>query len=130
MSILSQLKKYLERRKGTVADILMPTASTFTNKVETDDSLITNRRLQRPTAVVKFRKDEVLGLQFGTIAVISQYNGEKVQTLAMRPYIDDLFTTQVRDQMILMFDSRSFQFKNMITFKTFQKYLIELKPRK
>lgn len=123
-------EKYLERRKGTVADILMPTASTFTNKVETDDSLITNRRLQRPTAVVKFRKDVSAWFTIWDDAVISQYNGEKVQTLAMRPYIDDLFTTQVRDQMILMFDSRSFQFKNMITFKTFQKYLIELKPRK
>lgn len=123
-------EKYLERRKGTVADILMPTASTFTNKVETDDSLITNRRLQRPTAVVKFRKDMSTWFTIWDDAVISQYNGEKVPTLAMRPYIDDLFTTQARDQVILMFDSRSFQFKNMITFKTFQKYLIELKPRK
>ena len=36
---------YLNRRKGTVADILMGSASTFTNKIETDTSLICKKRL-------------------------------------------------------------------------------------
>ena len=34
-------EKYLKRREGTVADILMPEASTFTNKVEVDTTLVT-----------------------------------------------------------------------------------------
>lgn len=48
---------YLERRKGSIADILMPTASTFTNKVETDKSLVTKQRLVEPLYIVKFSKD-------------------------------------------------------------------------
>jgi len=48
---------YLERRKGTIADILMPTASTFTNSINLDNSLICKDRLVAPVAVVKFTKD-------------------------------------------------------------------------
>ena len=48
---------YLRRRKGSVADILTPTASTFTNKIEADKSLVTKRRLRHPTAIVKFAKE-------------------------------------------------------------------------
>lgn len=48
---------YLDRRKGSIADILMPTASTFTNKVDTDKSLVTKQRLVEPLYIVKFSKD-------------------------------------------------------------------------
>lgn len=49
---------YTERRKGTIADILMPTASTFTNQVQIDDSLVYKGRLLRPTYIIKFGKDK------------------------------------------------------------------------
>lgn len=49
---------YLERRKGTVADILMPSASTFTNKIDVDKSLITRQRLIHPLMIIKFSKDK------------------------------------------------------------------------
>lgn len=49
---------YKKRRKGTIADILMPEASTFTNKIETDKTLITKQRLREPTYIVKFTKDK------------------------------------------------------------------------
>ena len=51
-------EEYLRRRSGTVADILMPTASTFTNKIETDKTLITKQRLTEPNYVIKFSKDK------------------------------------------------------------------------
>ena len=37
---------YLKRRKGTIADILLPTASTFTNKIDTDNTLLYEGRLK------------------------------------------------------------------------------------
>lgn len=37
-------EQYLERRKGTIADILMPDASTFTNEIQIDRSLLVNKR--------------------------------------------------------------------------------------
>lgn len=49
---------YLQRRKGSIADILMPTASTFTNKVETDKGLVTKTRLVQPLYIIKFSKDQ------------------------------------------------------------------------
>lgn len=48
---------YLQRRKGSIADLLMPQASTFTNKIDADKSLITKERLIAPQYVIKFSKD-------------------------------------------------------------------------
>ena len=47
---------YKKRRKGTIADILMPQASTFTNKIDSDTTLICKKRLIEPTYVIKFTK--------------------------------------------------------------------------
>ena len=49
---------YKTRRKGTIADILMPTASTFTNKIETDTTLIVKKRLIEPNYIIKFTKNK------------------------------------------------------------------------
>ena len=48
----------------------------------------------------------------------------------MRPYIDQLFNPQSRDNVIAMFDTRSYLFRNLITQKQFKKELELLKPRK
>lgn len=48
----------------------------------------------------------------------------------MRPYIDDVFVPQNRDNVFQMFDSRCYKFRDLITFKKFQKELELLKPRK
>lgn len=121
---------YLNRRKGTVADILMPNASTFTNKGRTDESLVAKRRLIRPTHVIKFYNREDSWFTVWDSCVIAKYNGEKVNVIAMRPYIDETFIAKVRDTVMVQFDTRSYLYKDLITFKTFQKNLVLLKPRK
>lgn len=124
-------EKYLNRRAGTIADILMPDASTFTNKIDTDDSLVTKRRLERPQYVVKFTKSKENWFTIWDGAVVKKYNGEQTGTIiAMRPYIDETFQAKVRDNIILMFDTRSLLYRDLITFKTFQKNIQLLKPRK
>lgn len=123
-------EKYLERRKGTIADILMPEASTFTNKVEVDDTLVTKKRLTRPQYIVKFTKDRSTWFTVWDGNVITRYNGEHSPIIAMRPYIDETFQPKVRDSVILQFDTRCFLFRNLITFKMFQKEMQLLKPRK
>ena len=121
---------YLQRRKGTVADILMPEASTFTNKINVDDSLVYKGRLTKPLYIIKFSssKDKWFTLWDGNI--IARYNNEKTTVIAMRPYIDELFNAKLRDSMFQMFDTRSFRFKNLVCFKMFQRELEYLKPRK
>lgn len=47
----------------------------------------------------------------------------------MRPYLDERFNTEQVNGMISMFDTRSFLFRNLITFKKFQSELELLKPR-
>lgn len=121
---------YLNRRKGTIADILMPNASTFTNEIKTDSSLVWKGRLQKPSAVIKFSAKRDSWFTIWDSNVVARYNGEHSQVIAMRPYIDELFQTEMRDKIIEYFDTRSFVYKNLITFKMFQKELELLKPRK
>lgn len=129
---MAPTEKYLKRRKGTVADLLMPNASTFTNKIEIDKTLVAGkRRLVRPSYCIRFFKGEEFTVWDGN--VVSSYHGEKLpssQWIAMRPYQDLAFSTEARDSVVNMFDTRSYLYKHLITMKQFQKCMMELKPRK
>ncbi len=121
---------YLKRRKGSLADILMGQASTFTNKIKTDESLLNKRRLVSPQYVIKFTSSPEGWFTLWNGNTIAKYHGEKCSVIAMRPYLDELFNVKLRDTVITQFDTRSFLYKDLITFKTFQKHLEFLKPRK
>lgn len=120
---------YKKRRKGTIADILMPTASTFTNKIDTDNTLITKESLRRPSYVIKFTKDEKSWFTVWNSNVVCPFKKENKPVIAMRPYIDELFNQESRNNIIELFDTRSLKFRNLITFKRFQNELQLLKPR-
>lgn len=121
---------YINRRKGTIADILLPTASTFTNKIDTDNTLINKAKLVSPNYIIKFTKDQKDWFTVWNSNIITKYNGEKKQVIAMRPYIDEIFNVDLQKQMIELFDTRSFTYRNLITFKQFQSCMELLKPRK
>ena len=123
-------ESYLKRRKGTIADILMPKASTFTNKVNVDDTLVDKSPLISPKYVIKFTKNEKDWFTVWNSNIIAKYNGEKKQVIAMRPYIDEVFSADIQKNMIELFDTRSFTYRNLITFKQFQNNMELLKPRK
>ena len=55
---LEPTEKYKEMRKGSVADILLPNASMYSNKKDIDYSLIYKGRLDHPTQIIKFGKDQ------------------------------------------------------------------------
>ena len=121
---------YKERRKGTIADILMPTASTFTNRMETDNSLIDKSQLIAPSYVIKFTKDPNHWYTVWNSNIVSKYNGEKKPVIAMRPYLDEPYAAEMQKNILTLFDTRSLSFRNLITFKQFQADLELLKPRK
>lgn len=123
-------ESYLKRRKGTIADILMPTASTFTNKIDTDTTVIDRSVLTKPVRVIKFSKEKEDWFTVWNSNIIAKYNGEQKPAIAMRPYIDELFMTELRNTIMEQFDTRCFKFRNLITFKQFQKQLELLRPRK
>ena len=121
---------YKKRRAGTIADILMPQASTFTNKIDTDTTLITKKRLIEPNYVIKFTKYKNEWFTVWDGNVIRKYNGEQKPVIAMRPYLDEVYNAQSQKNIITLFDTRSLLFTNLITFKEFQKQIELLKPRK
>lgn len=122
---------YKEMRKGSIADILMPEASTFTNEIKIDTSLVYKGRLTTPQSIIKFSKDKTKWFTLWNNGVIARYNGErKNSVVAMRPYIDEFYDVELRDNIINIFDTRSFKYKNLITFKIFQMEIQQLKPRK
>ena len=121
---------YKNRRAGTIADILLPTASTFTNKIDSDTTLITKKRLREPSYVIKFTKNENDWFTVWDSNIIKKYSHERKKVIAMRPYIDEVYIADVMKNVITLFDTRSFMFTNLITFKQFQKQIELLKPRK
>ena len=121
-------EKYLARRKDTIADLLSPSSSTFTNQTETDKALLYKGRLKKPDYVIMFDKETKFTVWDNN--VITEYNGEKVRVVPMRPYLDQFFAAEARDVVIALFDTRSFLFRNLLTQKKFKKELELLKPRK
>ena len=121
---------YKEMRKGSIADILMPEASTFTNKIEEDYSLINKTRRIRPTMIFKFTKSKEDYFTLWDGEIITKYNNEKTFEINMRPYLDGRYKQEIAQQVIERFDARGFQYKDLIDFKRFQKNIQSLKPRK
>lgn len=123
--------KYLARRKDTIADNLMAGASTFTNEVEIDRSLLVNKRLkQKPYYVIKFGKTKDKWFTLWNDSIISVYNGEQVNVIPMRRYIDARYQQQLFDFVVEQFDARTFRFVNLSCFKLFEKELKLVKPQR
>ena len=120
---------YLKRRKGTIADILMPQASTFTNRIDTDTTVVSKERLIKPNKIIKFSKNKEDWFTIWNDNVIKEYKGEKSDVIAMRPYLDEVYSVDNQRNIILLFDTRSFKYRNLITFKKFQKQIQLIKPR-
>lgn len=124
-------EKYVARRADTPAAILSGTSSTFTNKVETDTTLVTKKRLSKPDMVIAFEKDKSKWFTVWDGNILARYNGERCkQVVPMRPYIDLTYSRELRDQLIELYDTRCYLFHNLITQKMFKKELELLKPRK
>lgn len=116
-------EKYKERRQGTVADILMPTASTFTNEVKVDKTLVFKGRLTAPNRIIKFSKVPEDWFTIWDGSVVKKYAGEKLPVIAMLPYLDERFTPDMRNNIVMLFDNRALKYRDLITFKKFQKQL-------
>ena len=107
----------------------MPEASTFSNKIEQDTSLVCKDRLVEPKYIIKFTKNKNDWFTVWQNNIVAKYNNEQKPVRAMRPYIDELFNPDLQKQIIQLFDTRCFQFKDLVTFKLFQKQMQLLKPR-
>lgn len=119
-------KKYLERRKGSIANILTPEASTFTNEQKFDRSKIYKGRLIRPEFIIEFRNNKFTVWDGN---VIKRYNNENKPIIAMIPLLlsNTVFKSELRDEVILMNYEKKFMFRDLLTQKLFDKCIKEVK---
>lgn len=122
---------YKLRRAGTVADILTPEASTFTNEIKMDISLITKEKLYKPTQIIKFyNNDKSTWFTVWDSYKIAPYNGEKISSeIRMVPYEGGIFDKKLVDKVYVLWATNSYRFKNLLTQKKFKKQLELLKPK-
>lgn len=119
-------KKYLQRRKGSIASILAPDASTFTNEQKFDKSKIYKGRLRKPGFIIQFR-NEMFTVWDNNI--IARYNKENRPIIPMVPLLinNSVFKSELRDEIILMNYEKKFMFKDLLTQKLFDKCIKEVK---
>ena len=119
-------KKYLERRKGSIANILAPDASTFTNKQVFDRAKIYKGRLKKPMFIIQFRNNMFTVWDKN---VVAKHNKENKPIVAMTPLLinNSVFRSDLRDEVILMDYEKKFMFKDLLTQKLFDKCIKEVK---
>lgn len=139
LDYLPDTKAYRERRKDTVGDVLMPNASTFTNTIAFDRSLLYNGKLYKPMFIIDFGSpDEIYTLWqadpssgVGSL-IVKQYNKEKLSAvIAMKPYIDGRAYDALRAKNVIsVFDKRGFKFRDLITQQRFTLSLAKIRKTK
>ena len=122
-------EKYLLRRKEATANLMMGGASTFTNEIQIDRSLLVSKRQRNsPQYIVKFGKTKDTWFTVWNNNIISDYNNESKQVISMRRYLDEIYDREAANAVIEQFDVRAFKFTTLATFKKFQKQLKLIKP--
>ena len=127
---LPNSEAYTARRHGTLASILDPNDSNFTNKIETDRSLLSNDKLLKPRYVIAFTKNKDDWFTVWNNNIIARYNKEKIQIIPMRRYLDQMYNEDLVNQVIVQYDTRNFLFHNLLTHKLFEKNIQTIKPAK
>lgn len=119
---LEPTEEYLKDRKGSAADILGgDSMSNYTNELTKDTKMIYKGRLVRPTAIIKFTKDPANWYCVWDGQVIKRYNREKVErVIAMRPYINEFYSMEIRKMVIDQYDAKNWKFANLIVQSYFQ----------
>lgn len=123
-------ENYIARRKNAAANTLMGDASTFTNEIDLDKSLLVSKRERKnPQYIVKFGKTKSTWFTVWNNYIVSDYNKEQVRSIPMSRYLDDFFNQDNANMIQEIFDTRCFRFTTLATFKRFQKQLKLIKKR-
>lgn len=125
-------KEYKKMREGSTVDILSSSdESTFKNEIETDRSLLSNKKLIKPEKIIKFQDDKSTWFTVWDNGIIQQYKGETINsTIAMRRYLQgEVYIKEQVANIYELFDSRSFKYRDFYTQQLFRKQLRLLKPQ-
>jgi hypothetical protein len=120
---------YIQRRRGSLADILMPKSSNFTNKININNVLICKDKLVKPLMIIKFSKDPNDWFTVWNSNIITKFaKGHFSKNIvAMRPYLDEPYIKEKKDLVFSQFDTRNLRFNTLIAFKQFESHLQSLR---
>ena len=127
INYIKPTQAYKEMRKGSIADILLPNASMYSNIQNNDYSLINKKRLTKPIYIIKFSDEKMYTVWDNS--VIKEYNKEKVQVIPMLPYLNELYNINNVKMIIDNFNFRVYTFHTLICFKRFQSDLQLIKSK-
>ncbi len=130
IAYLEPTDAYKKMRKDSIAQMLLPNSSMYSNEQQVDDTLVDKRPLITPQYIIKFSKDKDHWYTVWNHGIVCKYNKENKDAVAMRPYLDEVYNVDRVKAIIELFDTRSFHYRNLITFKQFQADIELLKPRK
>lgn len=122
-------EEYLKDRKGSIADILGGNEmSNYTNEIRKDLSLISKQRLKQPQYIIKFSKTKDSQYLVWEDNVITRYKGQPIKkTIAMKPYLDEMYNVENRQIVLDMFDAKAYKFDTLITLSYFQGNLQQIR---
>lgn len=124
---------YKEMRKGAIATLILgDDTGNFNNKSNRVYNRIYSRGIRelKPVAVIKFSRDQSDWFTLYEKNVIRKWNKEKCKRIiSMRPYIDEVFIPEIRDEIFSLHDAKGLWFNDIVSATMFEARLSDLKPR-
>lgn len=129
-------RQYLEKRKKSYNRDIMDYENdpNYTNVIEKDLQLIKKKsiRLTRLTNVIKFSKMRTDWFAVYDNLYIRRYRGEgfkRDKVIAMKRYLDEMFSQEVANNVIERYDNRNFMFADIMSMSMFQAKLKQIKTK-
>ena len=114
--------KYKEARAHSIAGMLMPEESTFTNVIESDLELVTRKPLGKQTEIIRFKPNKYFVMCGNVVTCQKASATAKLPTVAMRPYMTGYpYYKEKAAEIILQAQQRKLEFDKLLTLKLFMK---------
>lgn len=115
-------EKYKEARKNSIAGMLAPEESTFTNEISSDMELVTRKPLGPQTRVIRFAGNKYFVMCGNVVTCQKVSKTSTLPTTTMRPYISGYpYYKERANEIILQAQQRKLEFDKLITLKLFMK---------
>lgn len=114
--------EYKEARKNSIAGILSPEESTFTNVIASDTDLINRKPLGNQTKILRFASNKYFVMCGNVVTLQKPSQADSLPTVAMRPYMAGYpyYKDRVKE-VIEEAQQRRLKFDKLITLKLFYK---------
>ena len=120
--------EYREARANSIAGMLAPEESAFTNETHSDEELITRKPVGPPTSIIRFARNKYFVMCGNVITMQKASENTGIPTIAMRPYIAGYpYYKDKAADIVSRVQQRRIEFDRLITLKLFLKEIMLLK---